>query len=168
MKNTHTRHRLAWVPFRRKRLRKGSLLIEGSLALSLIVAISLILLDASINVLKPRVYTIHQNMSDAQISYEVAYANRVDFDSISSGSSEWPLYPATKDSTVTIGTLPGGIDVTAEVKRFRKSLTRTTAGAEPVLGLGDLGIEVWELQSVLAYKVGGKEYVKACTVIRSQ
>lgn len=168
MKKRITRTGSAGIHFQRCTPRRGSFLIEGTLALSLIVAISLILLDTSINVLKPRIYTIHQNMTDAQISYEVAYANRADFDSLSESSSEWPLYPATKDSTVTIGTLPGGQDITAVVKRFRKNLTRTTYGAQPVLGLSDLGIEVWELQSVLVYQIGGKEYVKACTVIRSQ
>lgn len=152
----------------RKSQRRGSLLIEGTAALALLVGISLVLMNASINVLKPRLYTIHQNMSDAQISYEVAYANRVDFDTIASGDSEWPLYPASNTSTVTIGTLAGGKEVTAEVKRFRKSISRTASGGNPVISLADLGIEVWELQSVVIYKIGGKEYAKACTVIRSQ
>lgn len=148
--------------------RRGGFLVEGTIAVFLLVVIAFALLESSLNILRPRSYVMQQNMTDAYMSYEVAVANRVDFDEIATGG-DWPLYPAHKDTKVTVGTLPGdGGNVTATLIRTRIAPTRTAHGGHPVLGLDDLGISIWKLQSHLVYTIGGQEYVKSRTVIRSQ
>jgi len=155
---------------RRKRviMPRGGFLVEGAIALFLLVAISLVLLESSLNILKPRSYAIQQNMTDAYMSYEVAYANRIDFDAIST-SGEWPESPAFSETTVTVGTMPGAGAITATLKRTRVEPTRLNApGVDAVLGFDDLGIQIWELQSHLVYTVGSDEFYKSRTVVRSQ
>lgn len=152
----------------RASIRRGGFLVEGAIALFLLVVISLVLLESSLNILKPRSYAMMQNMTDAYLSYEVAYANRVDFDGIST-SGEWPVSPAYSESTVTVGTIPGAGQVTATLKRTRVAPERMTAeGSDPILDLDDLGIEIWELQSHLVYSIGSDEFYKSRTVVRSQ
>lgn len=46
-------------------MRRGAFLVEGAIALFLLVAISFVLLEASLNILKPRSYVMQQNMTDA-------------------------------------------------------------------------------------------------------
>lgn len=147
--------------------RKGIFLIEGTVALVLLVSISFVLLDASMNILTPRIHTMKQNLSDSYMSYETAYANRIDFDAIST-SGEWPEYPASKTTSVVIGTLPGGGDVTGTVRRTRIKNTTPQDSYNGALTFTDLNIEHWTLKSFLSYEIGGLDYVKAITVVRSQ
>lgn len=170
-KNSHLKKNsalLGWRAFLGKPCRrKGSFLVEGTIALFLLVSIAFALLQSTMAILKPRTYTIYQNMADAYLSVEVASANRIDFDAIST-DGQYPLYPASARTQVVIGKLPiTQADVTADVIRTRMPYTWTATGAD-ALDFGTLGIQVWKLQSHLVYTIDGQEYVKSRTVIRSQ
>lgn len=169
---------------------KGSFLVEASVSLILLIAIALVLVSSSLNILKPRVWTMQQNLADAYLSQEVALANRADFDDITNGISGWGSGNATTAVAVNLGKMPGFVAGTDNGRTYQGQLTRvrvlpvdvngvamtnsTTAagfgdgGNTAMLTLGDLGIRSYELQSHLTYEVGGRTYVKSRTVIRSQ
>lgn len=169
---------------------KGSFLVESSVSLVLLVAVALVLVNASLNILQPRVWTMKQNLADAYLSQEVALANRADFDDITGGTSGWGGGAATTPVTVVLGKQPGFIAGTDQGRDYSGTLTRvrvvpldldgtamsnaataanfgggTTTG---MLTLDDLGIRSYELQSHLSYVVDGRTYVKSRTIIRSQ
>ena len=128
---------------------RGSFLIETTISLFVLVAIAIVLLDASFNILKPRTWTMKTNLVDAYLSQEVALMNSIDFDDIinpeidvnddptgwGSGSvsvaSLANAVPVTVDGTpggstdIVMGKLPGfssggaGRDYTARVYRLR-------------------------------------------------
>ncbi|SHJ72469.1 hypothetical protein SAMN02745181_2445 [Rubritalea squalenifaciens DSM 18772] len=149
------------------RKRKGDFLVEGTIALFVLVSLMLVMLQGSLTIVKPRAQTIGHNMADAYLSYELAYANRVDFDSISD-SGEWPEYPLYQETQVNLGTLPNsGIVLTGDVRRTRSAYDWTPTGTGAI-SFTDLGIQVWKLQSHLVYTVNGDTFVKSRIVIRSQ
>ena len=100
-------------------LKRGSVLIEAIIALTLLLVVSLVVLKGTTNILAPRQWTMVQNVSDAYLSYEKAYAQRIPFDSLTDASSPWPVYPAKSENLVTLGTLPGGRTLTGNVIRTR-------------------------------------------------
>ncbi len=151
--------------------RAGSFLVEGTVALSLLVAIAIILLSLSIDVITPRVWVIRQNLADAYLTREVALGNSMDFDIIAGRDaatpSPWPVFPAnTVTNNVVIGTLNNGQNVTATLTRTR--ILRNSPGTPQFLSLTDLGISMWELQSHLSYTIGGDTYVKSRTMVRTE
>lgn len=168
--------------------RRGSFLVEASIALFLLVAIAFVLVEASLNMLQPRSWVMKQNLADAYLSKEVALMNRVDFDSIVDGSSSWGSGTMVHvgAAPLQIGTLPGfvstdeggvGRSFTANVYRMRLPLETSTstpsfqvASGANVLSLSDLGIRAYKLQSHVVFSVdnGATQYVKTRTVVRSQ
>ena len=105
------------------------------------------ILKGTMNILAPRQWTMLQNVSDAYLTYEKAYAQRVSFDELTAASSPWPVYPAKSETAVTLGILPGGTG------------TAATNPAE---------MQTWKLQSHITYSISGREYVKSRTIVRTQ
>lgn len=146
------------------------MLIEAVVALSIMAVVSLMLLKGTMNILSPRQQTLIQNVSDAYLTYEKAYAQRIDFDELAGSGSPWPVYPAKSEESVTMGTLPGGRTLTGTVIRTRIP----DANNLPAYGgTGDsttnpAGSRTWKLQSHLTYTISDREYVKSRTVVRSQ
>lgn len=151
-------------------MRAGSMIVELTLALALLTAVGLITLKGSLDLMAPRQWTIYQNVSDAYISYEQAYAERVSFEVMTSDTSPWPVYPASSTSEVEIGKFPGGTPIMATVIRTRiaDDNNLTSAGGSGTLDTNPAEMETWQLQSHLTYVISGKEYVKSRTIIRAQ
>jgi hypothetical protein len=145
-------------------------LVEATLSLSILTLIGLVMLKLSLNILHPRQWVLQQTLSDAYMTYERAYGERVPFETLTSDASPWPLYPAITSSQVNIGSLPGGTGVTGTVKRTRlpDANNYQPDGGSGTLATNPANMKVWKVQSVLTYKVGTRTYAKARTVIRSQ
>ena len=146
------------------------MLVELTLALTLLAAIGLTVFKGSLDIMAPRQWVIVQNISDAYITYEIAYAERISFDELTSATSAWPVFPSKSTIEVEIGKLPGGNPITAKVIRTRVPDTNNLPASR---GTGTLTtnpaeMETWQLQSHLTYTISGKEYVKSRTVVRSQ
>jgi hypothetical protein len=145
-------------------------LVEITLALSMLTVIGLFMLKISLDILAPRQWALQQALSDAHMTYERAYAERLPFDNLLANDSPWPAFPNTASSAVEIGRLPGGTPVTGTIHRTRLP----DAENHPVDGgNGDetnnpAAMKVWKVQSVLTYQIGGRSYAKSRTVIRSQ
>ena len=146
------------------------LLIEAMLSLSILTVLGLTLLKLSLNILHPRQWVLQQTLSDAYMTYERSYAERVPFETLLSNNSPWPAYPTTNTTVVEIGRLPGNQIVTGFVTRTRMP----DPGNYPIDGgIGSVStnpaaMKVWKAQSILTYSVGNRKYAKSRTVIRSQ
>ncbi|GAA5127437.1 hypothetical protein JIN84_08695 [Luteolibacter yonseiensis] len=149
-------------------------MVEAMMGLSLLTVLGLVLLKLSLNILHPRQWTLQQSLSDAYMTYERAYAERIPFEDLLAAGSPWPDFAAGTNNTasevVNIGKLPGGEVVTAKVTRTRFA----DPGNYPIDGGGGTvatnpaAMKIWKVQSVLTYKVGNKTYAKSRTVLRSQ
>lgn len=147
------------------------MLIEMTVAMAILSAIGLIVLKSSLDLMAPRQWTIIQNISDAYITYEQAYAERVSFEELSDiTNSDWPVFPAKATTEVEIGKMPGGHPLTATIIRTRipDADNLPSAGGTGTLSTNPSETETWQLQSHLVYNIGDKEYVKSRTVVRSQ
>lgn len=159
-------------PFRKPgSFMRGMFLIEATLSLSILTVIGLTLLKLSLNILEPRQWTLQQSVTDAYLTYERAYAERVPFETLTSVSSPWPAFPSTSTTTeVEIGRLPGGAPVTGTITRTRIP----DPGNYPIDGgsgtafTNPAAMKIWRVQSVLTYRVGNVTYAKSRTVLRSQ
>ena len=140
------------------------------MGLALLTVVGLVLLKLSLNILHPRQWILQQSVSDAYLTYERAYAERIPFESLLANDSPWPASPATTSTVIEMGKLPGGTPVTGRVVRTRIP----DAGNYPIDGgtgtvaTNPAGMKVWRAQSVVTYKVGGRSYAKSRTVLRSQ
>jgi len=180
------------------RQRRGSFLIETSISIFLLSAIAIVLLDASFNILKPRVWTMKTNLVDAYLSQEVALMNSLDFEDIADGTDDagerinWGdgatstavFANAVQLDDVVMGKMPGftagadnGRDYPATVFRVRvipdtaKDNPTTAADFIPEatgFNLKNTGVHCYELQTHVVYEIGGETYVKTRSVIRSQ
>ncbi len=148
--------------------KKGSALVEIALSYAALVVVSLITLKATINASASQSWTVKQSMTDAYITQETALASRYPFDEITSASSLWPLTPSVSISDVVIGKLPGGLDVVAKLYRTRipDPNNLSTAGGTGTETTNPSSTEAWQLQSILSYSVGDKDYVKTRTTLR--
>lgn len=146
------------------------MLVESVIALSILTVIGLCLLKLSLNVLAPRQWTLQQVVSDAYMTYERAYAERIPFENLLAADSPWPEFPATRSTAVELGRLPGGVAITGTVVRTRVP----DPGNYPIDGgtgtaaTNPAAMRVWKAQSVVTYRVGSRTYAKSRTVIRSQ
>ena len=141
---------------------KGSLLIESSIALVLLIAFAFVLLKGSIDIIKPRNWTIRQNITDAYLTYEEAHAKRVPFQNLIDGTAVWTA-AATTENDVILGKTFGGTNVTGTVKRILvPDANNGNAATNPAQ------METYTLYSVLFYQIGGVDYVKSRTIIRSR
>lgn len=164
--------------FRRTRARKsgrrfarGSALIEVTMALSVLTIIGLLLFKGSINALYPRQWTLEQTLSDAYLTYEKAYAQRIPFSDLTTAGSPWPAQPDSSVlENVEIGRIPGGTPIYAKVIRTRIPDTNnySTEGGSGTPATNPSAMKVWKVQSILSYQIGDRNYVKSRTVVRSQ
>lgn len=151
-------------------LRRGMLLIEASVSLSILTFIGLVLLKLSLNILAPRQWGLQQTLTDAYMTYERAYAERVPFENLLANDSPWPAFPSVSESSVEIGRLPGDTPIMGTVTRTRIP----DAGNYPIDGgtgtvaTNPAAMKVWKVQSVVTYSVGDRNYAKSRTVLRSQ
>ncbi|MFT3992582.1 MAG: hypothetical protein QM680_14395 [Luteolibacter sp.] len=139
--------------------------MESLVSLSIITAVGVILLKLSLNVLVPRQWTMMQSLTDAYMSYERSYAERIPFDTLTGNTSPWPENPSVSSvADVEIGRLPGGTAVTGTVTRtlYYDQTADSSAEENPAR------MVVCRAQSVLRYTVGNRTYLKSRTVLRSQ
>ena len=136
----------------------------------MLTVIGLVLLKLSLNILAPRQWTLKQSVTDAYMTYERAYAERIPFENLLANDSPWPAYPTVLSTTVEIGRLPGGVPITGTVTRTRIADTGNYPidGGTGTVTTNPAAMKIWKAQSVLTYKVGSYNYIKARTVLRSQ
>jgi hypothetical protein len=161
--------------------RSGSMLIEMTFALGLLVAIAYLLLQGTLNLLPPRQWVIMQNITDAHLTYEEACAKRISFDELTSATTDelasptdppkWPIFPyKQKVEKFEIGKSPGGTSIIGTVVRTRVVDGNNIAATSEAIAqaLNPAKMETWKLQSHLTYRIGGKDYVKSRTVVRTR
>jgi hypothetical protein len=140
------------------------------MSLSILTFVGLMLLKLSLNVLTPRQWGLQQTMTDAYITYERAYAERIPFANLKAADSPWPEYPATKASTVELGRLPGNVAINGTVTRTRiaDANNYNNGGGTGTVTTNPAAVEAWKVQSVITYTVGKRNYAKSRTVLRIQ
>jgi prepilin-type N-terminal cleavage/methylation domain-containing protein len=151
--------------------RRGFALVEMTIALAILTVVGLVMLQLSLNILAPRQWSLQQSLTDAYLTFERSYAERVPFATLTANSgSPWPVYPNVSVSTVEIGRLPGGTAVTGTVTRTRMADPNNYPidGGSGSVTTNPASLKVWRVQSVLTYQIGGRTYAKSRTVIRSQ
>lgn len=150
--------------------RAGTILIEAMLALSILTVLGLVLLKLSLNILHPRQWVLRQTLTDAYLTYERSYAERIPFETLLGNNSPWPTFPTTSSTVVEIGRLPGSRVVTGTVVRTRIPDTANYPidGGTGTVAMNPAAMKVWRAQSVLTYTIGNRSYVKSRTVLRSQ
>jgi hypothetical protein len=150
--------------------RRGMVLIEAMLALSILTVLGLVLLKLSLNILHPRQWTLQQTLTDAYMTYERSYAERIPFDDLLAANSPWPAFPNKSTVGAEIGRLPGSIPVVGTVVRTRipDSSNYPIDGGTGSLATNPAAMKVWKVQSVVTYQIGNRNYVKSRTVLRTQ
>ncbi|MGL5018720.1 MAG: hypothetical protein ACRDBP_11330 [Luteolibacter sp.] len=151
------------------------------MALSLLTVLGLVLLKLSLNILSPRQWIIQQVVTDAYMTYERAYAERIPFENLLAANSPWPASTATtvnrSTTQVEVGRLPAvlpdfpdGVPIIGTVTRtrFPDPGNYPIDGGTGTLATNPAAMKVWKVQSVLTYKVGKRTYAKSRTVLRSQ
>lgn len=146
------------------------LMLESMLALSILTVVGLVLLKLSINILHPRQWTLQQTLTDAYLTYERAYAERIPFEDLLANNSPWPAFPTTSTTTVEIGRLPGNRPVNGTVTRTRvpDPGNYPIDGGSGTVATNPAAMKVWKVQSVITYVIGKRTYVKSRTVLRAQ
>jgi hypothetical protein len=158
-------------PFRKAgSFKRGMILVEAMLSLSILTVVGLTLLKLSLNILEPRQWVLQQTVTDAYMTYERAYAERVPFETLTTTGSPWPAFPTTNTTVVEIGRLPGNRQITGTVTRTRipDPGNYPIDGGTGTVATNPAAMKVWQVQSVLTYKVGNRTYAKSRTVLRSQ
>ncbi len=136
-----------------------------TIALAILTVVGLVMLQLSLNIVAPRQWSLQQSLTDAYLTFERSYAERVPFATLTANSgSPWPVYPNVSVLTVEIGRLPGGTPVSGTVTRTRMADPNNTGS----VASNPASMQVWQVQSVLTYRIGGRTYAKSRTVIRSQ
>jgi hypothetical protein len=158
------------APLRSRRRLRGSVLLEATYAMTFLTGLSLILLKLSINITAPRQWTLQQTVSDAYMTYEKAWAQRLPFADLIATDSPWPEYPQKSEVQVELGKLPGGTPIQGTVVRTRvpDANNYPVDGGSGTQGTNPSGMRVFNFQSLLKYEVGDRQYVKSRTVVRSQ
>lgn len=149
---------------------RGSVLLEATYAMTFLAGLSLILLKLSINITAPRQWTLQQTVSDAYLTYEKAWAQRLPFSELLGDASPWPEYPGKSEVQVELGKLPGGKQIFGTVIRTRipDANNFPVDGGSGSVATNPSGMRVYNFQSLLKYTVGDRQYVKSRTVVRSQ
>ena len=153
----------------RSRLR-GTFLVESMMALSILTVVGLTLLKLSLNILQPRQWVLQQTLTDAYLTYERAYAERIPFSDLLAGNSPWPAFPTTNTTQVEIGRLPGNRQVLGTLTRTRIPDTNNYPidGGTGSTATNPAAMKVWKAESILVYTIGSRTYAKSRTVLRSQ
>jgi hypothetical protein len=145
-------------------------LLEATFTMTFLTGLALILLKLSINITAPRQWTLQQTVSDAYITYEKAWAQRLPFADLLADDSPWPEYPEKSEVAVELGKLPGGAPINGKVirTRFADENNFPLDGGSGTVSSNPAGMKVWRFQSLLVYQVGEREYLKSRTIVRSQ
>lgn len=145
-------------------------LVEAMLSLSILTLLGLLLLKLSLNILHPRQWVLQQAVTDAYMTFERSYAERIPFEDLLALNSPWPHFPITSTTQVEIGRLPGNRAITGSVTRTRLPDTGNFPldGGSGTVATNPAAMKIWKAQSVLTYQVGGRTYAKSRTVLRSQ
>ena len=145
-------------------------LLEAMLSLSILTVLGLLLLKLSLNILQPRQWVLQQTVTDAYMTYERSYAERIPFEELLGADSPWPAAPSTSTSVVEIGRLPGNRPINGVVTRTRMPDPGNFPidGGNGTLATNPAAMKVWRAQSVLTYEIGGRQYAKSRTVLRAQ
>ncbi len=161
----------SFLGFRKARSRRrGMLLVEAGISLSILTFIGLMLLKLSLNILTPRQWGLQQTLTDAYMTYERAYAERVPFEDLLANNSPWPAFPSTSATSVEIGRLPGNTPILGTVTRTRipDAGNYPMDGGTGTVATNPAAMKVWKVQSVITYSVGSRNYAKSRTVLRAQ
>ncbi len=138
--------------------------MEVTVALGLTVFLALLVMKGSLLALSGNQWTVMQTLSDAYMTRETALSNRIPMSDLTASPSLWPDQasdnPPTTVQTVTLGILPSGSVVQAQLTRFRTNETPATNT--------DISLVVLRLYSVLSFQAGEKSYVKTRSTLRSQ
>jgi hypothetical protein len=145
-------------------------LLEAVYAMTFLAGLGLILFKLAINVTAPRQWVLQQTVSDAYLTFEKSWAQRLPFADLLGPDSPWPAFPAKSEESVSLGRLPGGREVRGTVMRTRlpDDNNYPVDGGSGTLSSNPAGMKVWNFQSLLVYDVGGRRYVKSRTVVRAQ
>ncbi len=148
----------------------GWALVEATMALSMLTVLGLVLLKLAISTVAPRQWNLLQAITDAYLSYEVAYAERCVFEDLTGTNSPWPVYPTNSQTTTELGKLPGGKAIIATVIRTRvaDSNNLSANGGSGTSSTNPSAMNTWKVMSIVKYKVGARTYVKSRTVVRFQ
>lgn len=140
------------------------------MALAILAIVGLSLFKGALDTLAPRQWSLHQTISDAYLTYEKAYMERIPFDELTATASPWPVYPDKLEETVTIGTLPGGRALTGKVIRTRKPDANNfpAYGGTGTSATNPSELQTWITQSLLVYRINDREYVKTRSIVRTQ
>lgn len=147
------------------------------MGLTILTVLGLVLLKLALNILAPRQWILQQSVTDAYMTYERAYAERIPFEALLATTSPWPAYPATATTTLEVGRLPrylpdfpNGVPIYGTVKRTRvpDPGNYPLDGGTGTVATNPAAMKVWKAQSILTYKVGTTMYAKSRTVLRSQ
>ena len=158
-------------PLRKARsFRRGFVMVEAMMGLSLLTVLGLCMLKLSLDILHPRQYILQQAVTDAYMTYERAYAERIPFENLLANNSPWPAYPTTSSTLLEIGRLPGGKIITGTVvrTRFPDAGNYPIDGGTGTIANNPAGMKIWRAQSVVTYQVGKRTYAKSRSVLRSQ
>lgn len=157
--------------------RRGFVMVEAMIGLSILTVLGMVLLKLALSILHPRQWVVQQTISDAYMTYERAYAERIPFENLVASDSPWPAYPQKSTTTVEIGRLPAvqpdypdGVPIYGTVIRTRVADggNYPTDGGTGTEVTNPAAMKIWKAQSVVTYKVGNRDYVKSRTVLRSQ
>lgn len=140
------------------------------MGLSLLTVLGLCMLKLSLNILHPRQNILQQTVTDAYLTYERSYAERVPFENLLAGNSPWPAYPNTSSTVIELGRLPGGKIISGTVvrTRFPDAGNYPIDGGSGTITTNPAGMKIWRAQSVVTYKIGTRTYAKSRSVLRSQ
>lgn len=141
--------------------------------MSILTVLGLVLLKLSLNILVPRQWTLQQVVTDAYMTYERAYAERIPFENLVAADSPWPDFAgSTRTSTtvVEVGRLPGNRVISGTVTRTRiaDSGNYPIDGGSGTVATNPAAMKVWKVQSILTYSIGNRTYAKSRTVLRTQ
>ena len=163
------------------------MLVELSLAIVLLLFLSLWVFRTNVQTVSPRNWAMVQSITDAYMTGPLAQAESIDFNTLVDAGSPWPTYPNSTSTNVLVGTLPldSDNDGAADVDGLGNLIGRDISGtlvqtkqpaANNLASAGGTGttltnparVESWLVQSHLTYTVGGRTYVKSRTTIRTR
>jgi hypothetical protein len=141
---------------------RGSVLVEVAVAVGFAAFLGLFTMKASLMAISNNQWIILQTLADAYLTRETALSVRIPVADLTGPSSPWPDQGVATPlvETVTVGRLPGGGEVRAQLTRYRVDVTQP--------GAVDSGISSWRLHSILEYTAAGQRYVKSRSTLRLQ
>jgi hypothetical protein len=157
------------------RAKRGFMLVEAMVSLSLLTALGLTMLKLSLDILTPRQWVIQQTITDAYMTRERALMERIPFSELAPelvqnapaadpAAPYWPLMPANVDVLgVNIGSLPQGRAILGNVNRSRLA----DADNNNVVN-NPARLQAFTLTSTLSYTIGTRNYTKSRSVYRTQ